>query len=117
MEAHDDAFILSVLSLRSPTNKLLAEAPDNATLRASGVIVSKEFGSAILHTPRTDVRLMKAPFGPGRHASREADFDWSDSEGRQAAALRNRAAHEPPPQVPQAEPTSNPRRTDATPSR
>lgn len=104
VEAHDDAFTLSVLSSRNLANRLLAEVPHSAVLRASGVVASKEFGSTVLHTPRADVRLVKAPFGSGRHPSFEADFDWSDSEGRQAAALRNHAAYDPPSRDPQAEP-------------
>lgn len=104
VEAHDDAFTLSVLSSRNLANRLLAEVPDSAALRASGVVASKEFGSTVLHTPRADLRLVKAPFGSGRHPSFEADFDWSDSEGRQAAALRNHAAYDPPSRDPQAEP-------------
>lgn len=54
--------------------------------------------------PRADVRLVKAPFRSGRRPNFEVDFDWSDSEGRQAAALRNHAAYNPPSRNPQAEP-------------
>lgn len=103
-EAYDDAFTLSALSSRNLANRLLAEVPDSAALRASGVVASKELGSTVLHTPRADVRLVKAPFRSGRRPSFEADFDWSDSEGRQAAALRNHAAYNSPPRSPQAEP-------------
>ena len=104
VEAYDDAFTLSVLSSRNLANRLLAEVPDSAVLRASGVVASKELGSTVLHTPRADVRLVKAPFRSGRRPSFEVDFDWSDSEGRQAAALRNHAAYNPPSRNPQAEP-------------
>ena len=104
VEAYDDAFTLSVLSSRNLANRLLAEVPDSAVLRASGVVASKELGSTVLHTPRADVRLVKAPFRSGRRPNFEADFDWSGSEGRQAAALRNHAAYNPPSRNPQAEP-------------
>lgn len=104
VEAHDDAFTLSVLSSRNLANRLLAEVPDSAVLRASGVVASKELGSTVLHTPRADVRLVKAPFRSGRRPNFETDFDWSDSEGRQAAALRNHAAYNSPSRSPQAEP-------------
>lgn len=103
-EAYDDTFTLSILSSRNLSNRVLAEAPNREHLQASGVFVDKVFGSTLIHTPRADVRLVKAPHRSGRRPNFESDFDWADSEGRHAAAMRNFDTYAPPPRDPQVEP-------------
>lgn len=103
-EAYDDAFTLSLISARNLANRLLAEIPQCRQLRTAGVSAVKEAGSTVLRTAHADVRLVKAPHGSGRHPDFVSGFDWSPSEGRCAAALRNHAAYAPPPSDPGSDP-------------
>lgn len=103
-EAHDDAFTLSLLSYRNLDNRLLTDGPSNGQLQAAGVSVEKVFGSTLIRTPRADVRVVKVPHKSGINPVFESDFDWTASENRQAAAIRNRTAYAPPPHDPNVAP-------------
>lgn len=103
-ELFDDSFTLSVLSSRNLANRLSATIRADGAWRAAGVSATRDFTATVLKVDGIDVRLIKTPYSSGRRPNFVADFDWTASESRLAAAARNRERYSPPVRQPEMDP-------------
>lgn len=103
-ELFDDTFTLSMLSSRNLANRLFATINGSSSWRRAGVTASRDFAATVVHVDHVDLRLVKTPHSAARTPNFVADFDWTDSDSRLAAATRNQNAYSPPPRRPEMAP-------------
>jgi len=94
-ELYDDSYTISQLSTRNLSNRVLRQIGASKTWMKAGVQARWANNAAIVQACGVEVRIVKVPFQMGR-TPRFTSFSWEESEGRAAAADRNKAAYCPP---------------------
>ena len=93
-KAHfDDTNTLGYQTSRNVTNRMLSTVGDSDV--APSVHVETELGVVVLHLSGLRLRVVKAPIEAGIVPDFGADFDWSTSATREAAARRNSNSYFP----------------------
>jgi hypothetical protein len=91
-ELFDDNLTLSFLSSRNLANRVRNEIDKGPEWRTQECSTTRNNGTLVVRLKTVQIQIVKAPHSCGRGPNFLADFTWTKSESRSAAAARNDAA-------------------------